>query len=119
MGREALLTLPDGVLRLPADTVGIFFFFWDVTSLLWRVDRALIKASSSCLSMTVRQGSISVESVLFTAVAAATVALIAQWISQSIPQPFRLIPMKTAHGKRNFMREATPSRSDNQPMEDH
>ena len=72
---EALLTLPDGVLRLPADTVGIFFFC-DVTSLLWRVDRALIKASCSCFSMTLRQGRISVESVLFTAVAAATVALI-------------------------------------------
>ena len=72
---EALLTLPDGVLRLPADTVGIFFFFCDVTSLLWRVDRALIKASSSCHSMTLRQGSISVQSVLFTAVAAATIAL--------------------------------------------
>jgi len=73
---EALLTLPDGVLRLLADAVGIFFFFCDVTSLLWRVDRALIKASSSCLSMTLRQGRISVESVLFTAVAAATVALV-------------------------------------------
>jgi len=73
---EALLTLPDGVLRLPADTVGIFFFFCDVTSLLWRVDRALTKASSSCLSMTLRRGRISVESVLFKAVAAATVALV-------------------------------------------
>jgi len=30
---EALLTLPDVVLRLPADTVEIFFFFCDVTSL--------------------------------------------------------------------------------------
>ena len=41
---EALLTLPDVVLRLPAETVGIFFFFFcDVTSLLWRVDRALIR----------------------------------------------------------------------------
>jgi len=66
------------VLRLPADTVGIFLFFWDVTSFLWRVDRALIKANSSCLSITLRQGRISVESVLFTAIAAATVALIAQ-----------------------------------------
>jgi len=80
---EALLTLPDGVLRLPADTVGIFFFFWDVTSFLCRVDRALIKVNSSCLSMTLRQGRISVESLFFTAVTAATVALIAQWISQS------------------------------------
>jgi len=72
---EALLPLPDVVLRLPADTVGIFFFC-DVTSLQWRLDRALIKASSSCLSMTLWQGRISDESVLFTAVAAATVALI-------------------------------------------
>jgi len=69
MRLEALLTLPDRVLRLPADTVGIFFFFCDVTTLLWRLDRALIKASSSCLSMTLRQGRISVESVVFTAAA--------------------------------------------------
>jgi len=74
MRLEALLTLPDGVLCLPGDTVGIFFFFFcDITSLLWRVDRALIKASSSCFSMTLRQGRVSVESVLFTA--AATVSL--------------------------------------------
>ena len=67
---EALLTLPDWVLRLPADTVGVFFFLGDVTILLWRVDRALIKASSSCFSMTLQQGRISVESVVFTAAAA-------------------------------------------------
>ena len=59
---EALLTLPDGVLRLPADTVGTFFFR-DVASFLCSVERALIKANSSCLSMTLRQGRISVESV--------------------------------------------------------
>ena len=74
MRLEALLTLPDGALRLPADTFGVFFFFCDVTILLWRVDKALIKASSSCFSMTLQQGRVSVESVVFTA--AATVCLV-------------------------------------------
>jgi len=78
---EALLTLPEGVLRLPADTVGVFFFLCVVTTLLWRVDRALIKDSSSCFSMMLRQGRVSVESVVFTA----TVCLVPSSSSSNPP----------------------------------
>ena len=78
---EALLTLPEGVLRLPADTVGVLFFLCVVTILLWRVDRALIKASSSCFSMTLQQGRVSVESVVFTA----TVCLVPSSSSSNPP----------------------------------
>ena len=66
-----------GTFLLPAvaaDTVGVFFFLVVVTILLWRVDRALIKASSSCFSIALQQGRISVESVVFTA--AATVCFV-------------------------------------------
>jgi len=52
---EALFPLPDEVLRLAADTVGTFFFR-DVASFFCKVERALIKANSSCLSMTLREG---------------------------------------------------------------
>ena len=52
---EALLPLPDVVLRLPADTVGTIFLR-AVASFISKVERALIKAKSSCLSMTLRQG---------------------------------------------------------------
>jgi len=48
---EALLTLPDGVLRLPADTVGTLFLRF-VASFICKAERALIKANSSCLTMT-------------------------------------------------------------------
>jgi len=46
---------PDVVLRLPADTVGTFFLR-AVASFIRKVERAVIKANSSCLSMTLRQG---------------------------------------------------------------
>ena len=90
MRLEALLTLPDGALRLPADTVGVFFFLCDVTILLWRVDRALIKASSSCFSMTLQQGRVSVESVVFTA--AATVCLVHSSRSSQVRLKKTLMP---------------------------
>jgi len=86
---EALLTLPDWVRRLPADTVGVFFFLGDVAILLWRVDRALIKSSSSCFSMTLQQGRISVESVVFTAAAVCFVHS-----SSSSPVTIRLVPFR-------------------------
>ena len=65
----------------------VSFFFCDVTILLWRVDRALIKASSSCFSMTLQQGRISVESVVFSA--AATV-----WLVHS-SSPYTIHPSTT------------------------
>jgi len=48
---EALLPLPDVVLRLPADTVGTFFLRF-VASFICNAERALIKANSSCPTMT-------------------------------------------------------------------
>jgi len=59
---EALAPLPDVVLRLPAGTAG-FFFLRDMASLnslrrvgdSCKVEIALIKANSSCLSMMLRQ----------------------------------------------------------------
>jgi len=50
-----MLPLPDLVLRLPADTVGIFLFR-AVASFICKVETTLINANSSCLFVTLRQG---------------------------------------------------------------
>ena len=60
--REALVPLPDVVLRLPAGTAG-FFFLRTIASLnslrrageTCKVEIAFIKANSSCLGMMLRQ----------------------------------------------------------------
>ena len=58
---EALDPLPAGALRLTAGTAGLFFFIIASRSSLnmagetWKEEIALRKASSSCLSITLRQ----------------------------------------------------------------
>jgi hypothetical protein len=68
---------PTVVLRLPAGTVGLFFFFFPLATAFlnsfrragesWTLDRALRKTSSSCLNMTLRQAPLHRLSLLNTA----------------------------------------------------